>query len=171
MELVSKLFDTPSYVIQVLWLLASKLASKQPQNLYDIYLKLYVQSWTPDDGRRDRPKHVEWYSINSKNCSFSWFYYRNKILASGYFLGQFYSPFTLIIYLSFYALLHSDSKRQLKVVHSSAFVFNLSFPSTPRSSNFSVPYRFSYQALYTPLIPPTLHTPLFSHSVTLTIYI
>ena len=59
MELVSKLFDTPSYVIQVLWLLASKLASKQPQNLYDIYLKLYVQSWTPDDGRRDRPKHVE----------------------------------------------------------------------------------------------------------------
>jgi len=28
------------YVIQVLWL----LASKQPQNLYDIYLMLYVQS-------------------------------------------------------------------------------------------------------------------------------
>jgi len=29
------------YVIQVLWLLA---ASKQPQNLYDIILMLYVQS-------------------------------------------------------------------------------------------------------------------------------
>ena len=43
------------YVTQVLWL----LASKQPQNLYDIYLKMYVQFWTPDDGRRDRPKHVE----------------------------------------------------------------------------------------------------------------
>jgi len=28
------------YVIYVLWL----LASKQPQNLYDIYLMLYVQS-------------------------------------------------------------------------------------------------------------------------------
>jgi len=28
------------YVLQVLWL----LASKQPQNLYDIYLMLYVQS-------------------------------------------------------------------------------------------------------------------------------
>ena len=41
------------YVIQILWL----LASKQPQNLYNIYLMLYVQS--PDDGRRDRPKHVE----------------------------------------------------------------------------------------------------------------
>ena len=35
------------------------VASKQPQNLYDIYLTLYVQSWTPDDGRKDRPKHVE----------------------------------------------------------------------------------------------------------------
>jgi len=42
------------------------LASKQSTNLYDIYLMLYVQSWTPDDGRKDRPKHVEWYSINSK---------------------------------------------------------------------------------------------------------
>jgi hypothetical protein len=41
------------YVIQVLWL----LASKQPQNLYG--MMLYVQSLTPDDGRRDRPKHVE----------------------------------------------------------------------------------------------------------------
>ena len=35
------------HTIQVLWL----LASKQPQNLYDIYLMLYVQSETPDDGR------------------------------------------------------------------------------------------------------------------------
>jgi len=57
------------YVIQVLWLLASGNemelkfhlvpASKQSTNLYDIYLTLYVQSWTPDDGRKDRPKHVE----------------------------------------------------------------------------------------------------------------
>ena len=43
------------HTIQFLWL----LASKQPQKLYDIYLMLYVQSQTPDDGRRDRPKHVE----------------------------------------------------------------------------------------------------------------
>ena len=41
------------YVIQVLWL----LASEQPQTLYGTML--YVQSYTPDDGRRDRPKHVE----------------------------------------------------------------------------------------------------------------
>ena len=33
-------------------------ASKQPQNLYDIHLMLYAQSYTPDDGRRYRPKHV-----------------------------------------------------------------------------------------------------------------
>ena len=45
------------HVIQVLWLLAS--GSKQPQNLYDPYLMLYVQSQTPDDGRKERPKHVE----------------------------------------------------------------------------------------------------------------
>jgi hypothetical protein len=39
---------------------------------------LYVQTWTPDDGRKDHPKHVEWYSINSKNCASTWFYYRNR---------------------------------------------------------------------------------------------
>jgi hypothetical protein len=43
------------YVIQVSWL----HASMQSTNLYDIYLILYVQSWTLDDGRKDRPKHVE----------------------------------------------------------------------------------------------------------------
>jgi len=31
----------------------------QSTNLYDIYLPLYVQSRTPDDGQKDRPKHVE----------------------------------------------------------------------------------------------------------------
>jgi hypothetical protein len=50
------------YVIQVSWL----LASGQSNNLYDIYLMLCVQSWTPDDGCKDHPKHVEWYSANSK---------------------------------------------------------------------------------------------------------
>jgi len=58
------------YVIQVSGLLASghemKFHLVQSTNLYDIYLMLYVQSWTPDDGRKDRPKHVEWYSVNSK---------------------------------------------------------------------------------------------------------
>ena len=77
------------YVIEVRWLFASGHlmelqfhlvpASKQSTNLYDIYLMLCVQSWTPDDGRKDRPKHVEWYSINSKNCASSWFYHRKLI--------------------------------------------------------------------------------------------
>jgi len=37
------------------------LASCQ-HNLHDIYLLLCVQCWTPDDGQRNCPKHVEFYS-------------------------------------------------------------------------------------------------------------
>jgi len=33
------------------------LATRQ-QYLFDKCLLLYVQSWTPDDGRKNRPKHV-----------------------------------------------------------------------------------------------------------------
>ena len=55
------------------------LASRQ-QYLFDKCQLLYIQSWNPDDGRKDRPKHVEchskikliWYSGAS-----SWFHYRN----------------------------------------------------------------------------------------------
>ena len=44
-------------------LLASSL-----HNLYDIYLLLCVQFWTPDDGHRNCPKHEEFYSkINLRN--------------------------------------------------------------------------------------------------------
>jgi len=32
------------------------------QYLFDICLLLYVQSWTPDDGRKDHPKHVDCHS-------------------------------------------------------------------------------------------------------------
>jgi hypothetical protein len=39
------------------------LASSQ-HNLYDIYLLLCVQCWTPDDGQSTCPKHVEFYSTN-----------------------------------------------------------------------------------------------------------
>jgi len=56
------------------------------QYLFDKCQLLYVQSWTPDDGRKDRPKHVEchskikqiWYIDAS-----SWFYYRNNITMHG----------------------------------------------------------------------------------------
>jgi hypothetical protein len=33
-------------------------------NLCDIYLLLCVQCYTPDDGQRNSPKHVEFYSKN-----------------------------------------------------------------------------------------------------------
>ena len=33
-------------------------------NPYDIYLLLCVQCWTPDDGQRKCPKHVEFYLKN-----------------------------------------------------------------------------------------------------------
>jgi hypothetical protein len=38
-------------------------ARSSQHNLFDIYLMLYVQSLTPDDGRKDRPKHVECYLL------------------------------------------------------------------------------------------------------------
>jgi len=41
------------------------LASRQ-QYLFDIYLMLHVQSCTLDDGRKDRPKHVQRYSKINK---------------------------------------------------------------------------------------------------------
>ena len=74
------------YVIQVCWLhtsghemelllkttsISCPLAWSQRTSM--TYLMLYVQSWTLDDRRKDRPKHAEWYSINSKNCSSNWF--------------------------------------------------------------------------------------------------
>jgi hypothetical protein len=37
------------------------LASNSHQILFDIYLMLYVQSQTPDDGQKDSPKQVECY--------------------------------------------------------------------------------------------------------------
>jgi len=39
-------------------------ASKQSAKLYDVYLLLCAQCWTPDDGQRNCPKHVEFYSKN-----------------------------------------------------------------------------------------------------------
>ena len=38
------------------------LVASRQQYLFDIRLLLYVQSLTPDDGRKDRPKHVECYT-------------------------------------------------------------------------------------------------------------
>ena len=43
-----------AFVKQILLLLASGYPL-----VFDVCLLLYVQSWTPDDGRKDRPKHIE----------------------------------------------------------------------------------------------------------------
>ena len=40
--------------------LAGILACRQ-KNLFDLYLKLYAQSYTTDDGRKYHPKHVQCY--------------------------------------------------------------------------------------------------------------
>jgi hypothetical protein len=40
------------------------LISQSQHDPYDTYLLLCVQCWTPDDGRRNCPKHVEFYSKN-----------------------------------------------------------------------------------------------------------
>jgi hypothetical protein len=40
---------------------------------------LYVQSQTPDDGRKDRPKLPK-NKINLKTAASRWFYYRKKQL-------------------------------------------------------------------------------------------
>ena len=46
-----------AFVKQTFLLLASKQTA-----VSDVCLLLYVQSWTPDDGRKERPKHVQCYS-------------------------------------------------------------------------------------------------------------
>jgi len=49
-------------------------------------LLLYVQSLTADDGRKDRPKHVECHSkikLIWYNGASSWFYYRSNIRMHG----------------------------------------------------------------------------------------
>ena len=59
------------YVIQVMLTIlypatyyADSLLASSQHNLYDIhvYLLLCVRCWTPDDGQRDCPKHVEFHS-------------------------------------------------------------------------------------------------------------
>jgi len=45
-------------------------------------LLLYVESWTPDDGRKDCPKHVECHLIWYIGAS-TGFYYRNNITMHG----------------------------------------------------------------------------------------
>ena len=43
---------------------ADCLLAGSQHNLYDIYLLLHVQYYTPDDGQKTCPKHAESYSKN-----------------------------------------------------------------------------------------------------------
>jgi len=47
--------------------------------LHDIYLLLCIQYYTPDDGQKTCPKHVEFYSKNKfvKIIASRWFCYKN----------------------------------------------------------------------------------------------
>jgi len=58
------------------------LLTSRQQYLFDKYLLLYVQSWTADDGRKDRPKNVECHIKIKYICYIGascWFYYRNAL--------------------------------------------------------------------------------------------
>jgi hypothetical protein len=119
------------------WLLASgpedPLASSQ-HSLYDIYLKLYVQYRTPDDGRKDRPKHLELYSINSKNCASSWFYYRNVTSVFVLFHLEWYTCFSYTKINHPYSLPQSD-KTILSTFADDTAIFTTDPDPTQTSAN------------------------------------
>jgi len=54
----------PLSIIRSPALYTQQLLASSQHNLRDIYLLLCVQFWTPDDGQRNCPKHVEFYSKN-----------------------------------------------------------------------------------------------------------
>jgi len=102
------------------------LTSRQ-QYLFDKCLLLYVQSWTPDDGRKDRPKHVECHSKIKQiwyTGACSWFYYRNNITMHGPMNVKFFYtdtrrwilvidvPFSSFCLLNVYP--HSTNREQRK---------------------------------------------------------
>ena len=71
------------YVQQQAYVKQIRLCACRQQYLFDICLLLYVQSWTPDDGRKDRPKHVECHSKRNKIIWYigasSWFFHRKRL--------------------------------------------------------------------------------------------
>ena len=64
--------------------------------MFDICLLQYVQSLTPDDGRNDRPKHVECYSnkINWDIDVSDWFCYRNILRCTAIWTSKLYKIFS-----------------------------------------------------------------------------
>jgi len=79
--------DTAVYLLAGTSSISYPLASIQ-KYLFDKCLLLYLQSWTPDNGRKDRPKHVVChykikYILNFGACS--WFYYSKDAQHQSYF--------------------------------------------------------------------------------------
>jgi len=62
-----------------------------PDNLYDIYLLLYVHCCTSDDGERNCPKHVKFYSKNKFE----------KLVHLVGFIIRIYSSCIISIYFAF----------------------------------------------------------------------
>jgi hypothetical protein len=52
-------FDLTLYMFRTVFPSIIRSSRLYIQQQFDIYLLLYVQSWTPDGGRKDCPKHVE----------------------------------------------------------------------------------------------------------------
>jgi len=73
------------------WLLATS-----QQYLFAKCLLVYVQSWTPDDGRKNLPKHVDCHSKIKyiwDIAASSWFYYRNLLSCTALWTSKKYVPF------------------------------------------------------------------------------
>ena len=113
----SKTVHTASGICQT----GAVAACKQPQNLYGICLMLYVQSQTPDDGREDRPKHVECCNQNKINLRYrasGWFYYRNILGCTvlhtsnltNYYLSCILYPKCLILHVQCVLFLGAERK-------------------------------------------------------------
>jgi len=86
------------------------LASKQTTVSVWHCLLLYIQFWTPDDGRKDRPKHVQCFrrTNNLKNkcvvlvlLSYSFIFFRFYFYQYGFFLVW---SCNLCIFMYFYWL-------------------------------------------------------------------
>ena len=89
------------YVIQVCWKLVSRIRTECPDpavwhDLYDIYHCRCVQWKTPDDGRRNCLKHVEFHSKNKfeKLVHLVGFIIRNLTWCTVMWMSKITSPYT-----------------------------------------------------------------------------
>ena len=104
----------------------SETSSRQ-QYLFDICLLLYVKSWIPDDGRKDRPKYVECHSKIKQIwyiCASSWFYYRNILRCTALWTSKMKTAFGQFVYANW-----SD-------IHSCFFIHHPQFVLVSKKTHF-----------------------------------